>query len=235
MGGLIDAAGAILSTSTRRLEIVSNNVANAVTPGFKRQLNFSHIIASASGAEADQRVLARADTAQGKISPSANPLDLAISGPGFFQLSANGEIFYTRQGQFLKAEDGALVTPLGHRLQQAGGGDIVVQANDIEITADGTILEDGRPTARIALYEPADQAELRSAGGSLFGFGGADAQEVAGPQIRQGALETSNVALGDEMVAMMAALRQAESGARLVQVYDDLLGRAITTFGQGGR
>jgi flagellar basal-body rod protein FlgG len=48
-------------------------------------------------------------------------------------------------------------------------------------------------------------------------------------------VEASNVAMGEEMVTMMAALRQAENGARIVQLYDDLLGRAITTFGQGGR
>jgi flagellar basal-body rod protein FlgG len=48
-------------------------------------------------------------------------------------------------------------------------------------------------------------------------------------------VEASNVSLGDEMVGMMQALRQAESGARLVQVYDDLMGRAITSFGQSGR
>jgi flagellar basal-body rod protein FlgG len=128
-----------------------------------------------------------------------------------------------------------LTTPLGHRLQQAGGGDIVVQDGRIEIAADGTILEDGRPVARIALYLPGNETELRPEGGSLFSFGAAEPQEVGAPQLRQGALETSNVTLGDEMVSMMAALRQAESGARLVQVYDDLLGRAITTFGQGGR
>jgi flagellar basal-body rod protein FlgG len=48
-------------------------------------------------------------------------------------------------------------------------------------------------------------------------------------------VEASNVSVGDEMVTMMASLRQAESGSRLVQTYDDLLGRAITTFGQGGQ
>ncbi|PSJ42215.1 flagellar hook-basal body protein [Allosphingosinicella deserti] len=233
MGGLIDAASAILSSSTRRLEMVSNNVANAVTPGYKRQLSFTHSLEQASAADQVQEVLARADIGQGKISPSANPLDLAIDGEGFFQIMAGGDLRYTRQGQFRVADDGTLITPAGHRLQQAGGGDLVVRGSAIEITGDGTLLEDGRPTARIGLYAPAEAAQLQPASGSLFAFGLAGPREVSRPQIRQGALETSNVTLGDEMVSMMAALRQAESGARLVQVYDDLLGRAISTFGQG--
>ena len=59
--------------------------------------------------------------------------------------------------------------------------------------------------------------------------------EVASPELRQGMIEGSNVALADEMVSMMDALRQAEGGAHLVQTYDDLMGRAISTLGQGGR
>ena len=59
-------------------------------------------------------------------------------------------------------------------------------------------------------------------------------EAVAEPMIRQGMVESSNVSMGDEMVTMMAAMRQAEGGARLVQVYDELMGRALTTLG-GGR
>ncbi len=53
--------------------------------------------------------------------------------------------------------------------------------------------------------------------------------------LRQGMIENSNVSLGDEMVETMAALRQSEVGSRLVQVYDDLLGRALSSLGQAGR
>ena len=58
---------------------------------------------------------------------------------------------------------------------------------------------------------------------------------ATGATLRQGMVENSNVSIGDEMVAMTAAVRQTETGARLVQIYDDLLGRAISSFGQGGR
>jgi flagellar basal-body rod protein FlgG len=58
---------------------------------------------------------------------------------------------------------------------------------------------------------------------------------VAATHLRQGMLESSTVALGDEMVATMTALRQADAGGRVMQVWDDLMGRAVTTFGQAGR
>ncbi|WCM29993.1 hypothetical protein NDN01_25485 [Sphingomonas sp. QA11] len=81
----------------------------------------------------------------------------------------------------------------------------------------------------------ASAGAIEAIDGSLFRLGTGEAEEVADPLVRQGMTEASNVSVGDEMVTMMAALRQAESGARLVQTYDDLLGRAITTFGQSGR
>jgi flagellar basal-body rod protein FlgG len=75
---------------------------------------------------------------------------------------------------------------------------------------------------------------LQPLGGSAFTAAG-EMEEVAEPGLRQGMVEASNVTLSDEMTAMMATLRHAETGARLVTVYDELLGRAIQTLGQVGR
>lgn len=235
MSGLIEAATAIMSASERRLETISNNVSNISTPGFKRQISFSDMLSGGSGGTAGLQLRARPDLAQGKMSGTGNPLDLAIGGAGFFQLRAGEEIVYSRQGQFRLAEDGTVVTPQGYRLQQAGGGDLVLDGAAVEILADGTVLEGDQPVARIGLFAPADEAAVQPLGGSIFTIASGAVDEVAQPQVRQGMIEASNVAAADEMVGMMAAMRQAESGARLVQLYDDLIGRAITTFGQGGK
>ncbi len=58
---------------------------------------------------------------------------------------------------------------------------------------------------------------------------------IEGAVVRQGMLEGSNVTLGDEMTQSMVAVRQAESGARLIQLYDELIGRAVSAFGSGGK
>lgn len=175
----------------------------------------------------------RNDFTQGKLISSGNPLDLAIDGAGFFPVRAGDQLLYTRQGQFRLAEDGSVVSPQGYVLQQAGGGDLVLDNAAVTILEDGTVLDQDRPVGKIGLVTPAQGVALQAVGESHFSARGA-IDEVAEPGIRQAMVESSNVAMGDEMVAMMAAIRQAESGSRLVQVYDELMGRALTTLG-GGR
>jgi flagellar basal-body rod protein FlgF len=241
MSGLVESATAILSASERRLEVAAHNVANITTPGFKRQVGFSQLLAPASsGAEAAARSMltelaVRRDFTQGKLTPTSNPLDIAISGTGFFQLRAGEAIVYSRQGQFRLAEDGTVVTPQGYALQQAGGGDLVLESGAVTILEDGTVTENGAPVGRIAIYAADDADALRPVGESFFAADAGGMEVSADALLRQGMTENSNVALGDEMVATMAALRQSEAGARLVQVYDELIGRALTTLGGQGR
>lgn len=235
MQGLIEFAREILSASERRLENVSNNVSNISTPGFKRQISFEEVMGGRDSAGAGIPLQHRADLSQGQMSKTGNPLDLAISGSGFFRLRSGDEILYSRQGQFKVAADGSVVNRQGHVLQQAGGGDLVLERAGVEILEDGTVLDGTRPIAQIGVYAAADPAALRPLGGSMFTGPEDSMEEAPAAAVRQGMVEASNVVLGDEMVAMMTTVRQAEGGARLVQVYDDLLGRAITTFGQGGK
>jgi flagellar basal-body rod protein FlgG len=169
------------------------------------------------------------------LTKTSNPLDLAIAGPGFFQLrGADGTLLYSRSGQFRLADDGRVLNPQGLALQ-ADGGDLVVPNSGVKILADGTVLDGERPIAKIGIYAPAAGAAVSPVSGSLFAILGDVVEEVRSPELRQGMLEASNVAVADQMVTMMDALRQAEGGARLVQTYDDLMGKAISTLGQGGR
>lgn len=236
MSGLITSANAILSATERRLETIAHNVSNLSTPGFKRQLSFTELMpGQVPGAAAEFLPSTRADLAQGRMSETGNPLDLAISGDGFFRLRAGDTFVYSRNGHFRRAEDGTVVSPQGHVLQQASGGDLVLEQAAVEILSDGTVLDEGRPAGRLALFAPAEGAAAEPLAGSLFAIAEGSDEEVVGAQVRQGMVEASNVSLGDEMVGMMAAMRQAESGARLVQLYDELMGRTITTFGGIGR
>lgn len=235
MPGLVETATAILSVSEARLGRVSANIANVSTPGYKRQISFAALVAkNPTDVIGQLATQSRSDMAQGKLAATGNPLDIAISGDGFFQLRDGSEIVYSRAGQFRLAPDGAVITPQGHVLQQAGGGDLTLDHAGVEILADGTVLDAERPVARIAVYKPSRPANVEVLDGSMFRMGDGTLEVVEGG-LRQGVVEASNVSVGDEMVTMMAALRQAESGARLVQTYDDLLGRAITAFGQSGR
>ena len=238
MTGIIESGLLLMSSAERRIETLANNVANVTTPGFKRQISFADVLgvrAAATFGAPGELLSRRTDFGQGRLSETGNPLDIAISGDGFFRLRDGDRAVFTRDGQFRRADDGTIVTQQGQVLQQADGGDLVLEGSDVEILRDGTVLSAGSPVGRIALAMPAHGSAAEAIGGSLFRIPEEAIEEVASPDLRQRHVEASNVALGDEMAAMTVALRQAESGARLVTLYDELLGRAITAFGQAGR
>lgn len=203
---------AILRLSSSRLAQVSENVGNVSTPGYKRGVAYR---AMQAALDTDGVAATWHDRTQGKLQATGAPLDLAIEGEGAFELRDGERMVAARIGQFHRMDDGRLADGRGRIVQDMGGGDVVLPRDDVTILSDGTVLDGQRPVARIA---------LRSENGG----------EAEGAMLRQGMVEASNVALGDEMLAMMTAMREAEGGARLVQVYDELMGRALTTLG-GGR
>lgn len=232
MSGLIDAATAVMRASSQRIDVAAINVANISTPGFKRQLR------SANRADLPfDATLARlrVDQTAGRLAETGRPLDLAINGEGLFQLRAGERMLYSRQGGFAVGPDGRVVTPQGYALQQAGGGDLVLDSASVKIEPDGTVLDGERPVGRVGVFGARAAADVSAIDGSMFTITDDALAPMETPSLRQGALEMSNVTLADEMVGMMTALRGSETGARLVQVYDDLMGKAISTFGQVGR
>lgn len=228
--GLLELGEIMLAASERRLEIVSRNVSNTSAPGFKASIAFQDALTDASAASG-ALVTQSTDFAQGALRATGGALDLAVSGPGFFRLRAEDRIYYTRNGQFERAPDGRVTNARGLALQTADGGDLIVGDAGVEILQDGLVLENGVPIARIGLFEPTAAASLDSAGGTLFAASAEVMQDVATPLMHQGMIETANVDMASQMIDMMAALRQAEVGARVVQAYDSLLGQSISTFG----
>lgn len=236
MPGVIDHASAMLSASEGRLRAAALNLSNASTAGYKRQVAFS---AALEGCAAAAPCLAepvwRFDFSQGQLRETGQPLDLAIDGPGLFQLREGERIVYSRGGSFSLREGGTLADAAGRLLQQAGGGDLIVSDGAAVFLEDGTVLEDGLPATRLALFEAADPEALRAAGGSSFIGDPALMEEAQRSAVRAGFLESSNVLSSDEMISVLAAVRSAESGARVAQFYDRLMGQAISRFGGGSQ
>lgn len=176
------------------------------------------------------------DFAQGKLRETGRPLDLAIYGPGFVRLREGDSFLYARGGAFSIGPEGTVIDGAGRVLQQAGGGDLVLDGTAQPLIAnDGSVIENGLPVAMIGLFEAPSPASLAALGGGLFRAPDAAMQEAGSSIVRQGQLETANVVMSDEMIALMAANRQAEGGARLVQTYDQLIGQAITTFSRSSK
>ncbi len=231
--GLVEIGEVIISRAARRVEVAAQNIANMTTAGYKARRPFFDMVTSAPGASAAWAgpPEGSVDFTVGKLQNTGNAFDLALAGRGFFVLRSGDDTLYTRNGQFSRDAEGHLVAP-GGAVLQSGGGDVTVGAAAVAVLADGTILQDGEPVDRVSIADFADTRVLRDAGAGLYAAPPGAASELALPQIRQGTLETSNISTADEMLSVMAAMRSAETGQRVVQAYDDLMGRALTAFGQ---
>ncbi len=244
MSTLVDSVSDILSRVERRVEASSQNISNVTTPGYKRAVSFESVLdarntllpsddISDTPLQALQAKYA-IDVSPGQPMNTDNANDLALLGAGFFTVkSADGAMLYTRQGQFQRDASGRLLNTQGCALQQAGGGDLVLKSGDFKVLNDGTVMQSGEAVGRIAVVSLSDPGAIRYVDGGLYDAPAETASLMSDPSVSQGALEASNVSLGTEMLTIMSALREAQSGQRLMSVYDDLMGRAISTFGQG--
>lgn len=217
MSGLVEAATAILSQSERRVEIAAQNLANVATPGYKRLVAFSRVLEEGGLATGFGSTV---DGSAGKVVVTGNPYDIAIEREGALVLRGPDGLSTSRAGRFVRDGEGRLLDPLGRALQLADGSDLVVASGDFEIRPDGTVVERGAVKGKLAVVETGNAGAALAPENIL---------------VRQGAYESSNVSNGDEMVKMMEAMRRAEAGQRVMITYDDLLGRAISSFGESGR
>jgi flagellar basal-body rod protein FlgF len=235
MSDVADLALSAISQAQRRVEIAAQNLANVTTPGYKRRIAFSSLLRSpVPNDDAMPIVNTAIDHQTGKVTRTGSPTDLAIAGPGYFAMRAHDGVIYTRQGQFTRDREGRLVNAQGAALQLTDGNDVIVKSAAFEVRRDGTVIENGERVGQIAVFVPHDEKAVQEITGG-FREGSAAFERVGDAVIQQGMIEASNVSSGDEMVGMMEAMRRAEAGQRVMSVYDDLMGRVITSFGDSVR
>lgn len=163
---------------------------------------------------------------------TGNPLDIAITGGAAMLLRDGDRLMPAVSGQFHRSADGRFVDAVGRVLQASGGGDLVVSRDAPVLLKDGIILVDGQAEARVGAFaiDPSDPEGL-----GLSVETGLLPAEAAAATLHQGMTIPSDVDLGTEMVEMTRAARMAETGARVFQVYDDLMGRVASKLGEVGR
>ena len=235
----ISASG--LRSEQKQIDVISNNVANMQTPAFKRtRLHFVDVATAAVAGSEGQGIGTRivSTTTQfdpGELRMTRNRLDLAIDGPGFFELqAADGSLVYTRDGQFRLDADGYLVSVQGLRLSQ--GFASPRDASDVRIDANGevSVLFAGETErtvlGSIELTAFAAPEVLQSVGDNSFAATDeAGAASYGGPgetgfgQLRQGYVEMANVEMIDEMSALVLAQRAYQLNARVLQASDQIL------------
>lgn len=230
VAGLLELGEIMVAAAHQRLEMISHNVSNLATPGYRKGVAFHETLANEATAQSQAL---STDFSAGALHVTRQPFDLAIASGGFFCVRGETGVYYTRGGQFTRDAEGRLIDGQGFVLQSADGQDVIVSDARAEILEDGVVLEDGVPVSRVGLFEPASEARLQRISGAYFAASsGGEMQEATSPLLRQGMLEGANVDLPAEMMAMMSSLREAEVGARVVQAYDSLIGQTISTLGR---
>jgi flagellar basal body rod protein FlgG len=179
------------------------------------------------------------DFNEGEIKETHNPLDMAIQGDGFFALiNANGDRIYTRDGQFYSNSEGRIVNSMGHEFADEGGNtiDLIPGLGDPLIDHDGQVFQGEQLVAKLGIFnfdEPVKQ--LQKVGGGFITKEEGIEPENAEPKsfkILQGFLENSNVSAIEEMIGLIEVSRAHEANQKMVQAFDENIGKAIGALGQ---
>ena len=246
----IYTAAAGLATAQLRLGVVSNNVANASTPGYKQDrlpdevgktIDLQRFASDAQGKAlgtitlGPQVGVSQLDLTAGPIQQTSNPLDLAIAGSGFFTTqAADGTLRYTRDGGFHADVDGTLRARDGSAVLDDSGQSVQLPPNaEVAVGADGSILADGNQVAQLQVVDFAPGTQLNKVGNGMFTApGGTQAQPANGVQLFQGYIEGSNVDMSESMVATMSLVRAYQSNQKLLQMQDETLRQTVNEVGK---
>jgi flagellar basal-body rod protein FlgF len=236
--GLYIAASGMLAEQVRQDQI-ANDLANASTPGYKpdraAQGAFDEMLlhTTSTGAGIGAMSLGtgivelRTDLSQGPLSQTGNPLDLALSGPGFFAVQTPQGVRYTRDGQFTTDAQGRLSTVTGFTVLGANGKPITIgDPTSVTIAPDGTVTSNGKTAGQISVVS---LTKAVKEGDTLFS--GAAGARPQGTQVEQGYIEGSGVEPARAMVDMIVSLRAYESTQRVLHALDDTLGEATSRVG----
>lgn len=227
-----------LTAQQRAMDVTATNLANASTPGFKAsRMLFSDWLNSQTGTNSPGRERSIAytqdratyrDQTAGALQQTGNPLDMAISGEGYFTVSTPQGPRLTRAGRFSPLPDGTIGDAEGNSVLDSAGQKIRLAPTDsqITITADGTISSESGTIGRIGVVKPADPNRMTPEGGRNL-RADSDTSTVAGAKIVQGAVEDSNVQPIVETTRMMADLRSFQFTSQFIQAEADRMQTAI--------
>jgi len=225
----------------RAIDVIANNIANASTPGFKREsAKFEEYVARMQPAEGETGTQPLSfvkdagimrDVSQGPVTQTGAPFDVAINGKGFFVVQTPQGLRYTRDGHFSLDANGQIVNSNGYVLQGDGGAiTITPDDGDIRIAPDGTVSGRTGQLAKVRIADFADVTAMVKEGANLYSTGQA-AQVPEVIDLRQGALEGSNVQPVLEISHMIEVMRAYEATATLSKNQQDMKLEAVQKLG----
>lgn len=229
------AACAGLAAQVQALDLVAHNLANLGTTGYRGQeATFRSFLAGPTSVSWNPLNAAvnnfsvssgsHIDRTPGSLTPTGNPLDLGIAGPGFFAVRTAQGVAYTRNGNFHQTPSGQLVTAEGDPVlsAQTPGKQtpITLTSGTVSVSADGTISVDGVAAARLYLVEFPPDVNLEATGNALYAAPAGSELPAASTSIRAGMLEDSNVSPVTGAVQLITVQRNAEMMQRALSLFD---------------
>lgn len=219
--------GSNLDLLMREFSTITHNIANVNTTGFKRRTNaFAAALEAQQARQGDQTTAPvdlrpGVDFSQGSLVQTGRPLDLALSGQGFFMLETATEPLYTRNGAFHLNENNQLVDA-ENRLVSGTGGPIVipptVNMSTLYVSPEGKLEADELPLGSLQLVDfGADEKQLQSVGTSAFAApAGVTSSPATNVTVRQGFQEGSNVQMVPELVGMITVSRLYDANMKYI-------------------
>ena len=255
MSGSIYMAATGALAYERRLQVLSNNLANVNTVGFKKDKGRSQAFSLSETTRNNELTLfgnrsqapaywmqysTYTDFSSGEMKKTGSPFDLAISGKGFFCVQTPDGVRYTRRGDFTVDKDEVLVTQDGYPVLGQGGGIQIKMAKPSEdkrefsVSEDGFVTVDGSQVDRLRIVDFTDSSGLEKAGQNFYRAVNPRALEDMDEDfnISQGFLELSNVNVIRMMTEMIEVMRGYESYQKTIRAIDDMNARMINEVGR---
>lgn len=251
--GIYTAASGMM-TQYKKMDVVSNNIANMNTTGYKKDgvisKSFGEVMMMRVNApgEAMPQEMGKmtmgvtvsqiyTDSTQGALVRTDSPYDVAIEGTGYLMVGvkdAEGNIteHYTRNGRMNITADGYLVTSEGHAILGNEGPIKLPEGKELTIKQDGTLLMDGAEIDKIQFTDFEDVSTLRKIGNSLYASTEESVKKDFSSNVQQGFVEGSNVEAVKEMVDMINLSRAYETSQKLLTANDEALGKAVNDVGR---
>jgi flagellar basal-body rod protein FlgF len=232
-----------LAAQTQALELIANNLANLATTGYRaQQATFRSLLTGPGSVSLNPLNAAinnfgllsgsRTDLTPANLTATGNPLDLGLSGGGFFAVQTGQKVLYTRNGSFHVAPNGQLTTADGSAVlaEQANllnpPVPVSVPAGAVTISPDGTVSVDGAIVAKLRLAEFPPSTSLAAEGNSLYSAPANSEVSAASTTVHEAMLENSNVNPTLSVVQLIMAQRNTEMLQRALTLFDNQLNLA---------
>lgn len=222
----------------QQIEVTANNIANMSTPGYKTQgILFLDFMTKPKDGETINQAFDFAtyrNLATGSQLPTHNPLDVAISGEGYFAIETGSGVRYTRDGSFALNAERQMVTAQGNPVLDEGGSPISIPLEDsnITISSDGVISGKTGNLGRLKLVNFANQQMMKKEGDNLYDAGGQAETPVEDRRVAQGLLESSNVNPVVEMNRMIELMRLFQATQKMLDNDHDRIRGSIQKLTQ---